>query len=131
MRSHLHHIWGVTTNKEVPPIWADVAASKTQFEGLALIDLFLGQGMDYCNQVYGGHTVILHISLPLYHRVSKGRFDNVDLNKSCLAGGHSVWTHLQGSASRGEAMAKTAVTVQALDFQLATDDLISCAICVS
>ena len=87
--------------------------------------------MDYFNQVYGGHTVILHISLTLYHLVSKGRFANMDLNKSFLAGGHSVWTHLQGSGSRGEAMAKTAVTVQALDFQLSTDNLISCVVRVS
>ena len=38
MRAHLHHISGIITNKEVTPIWSNVAASKTQDGCLALLD---------------------------------------------------------------------------------------------
>ena len=54
MRAHLHHISGIQTNKEVPPIRAKVVASKTQDVGLAILDRFLGKGIDYCKIVYWG-----------------------------------------------------------------------------
>ena len=45
--AHLQHTSEIPTNEEVPPIWANVAASRTQSRGLALIGYFLGKGMDY------------------------------------------------------------------------------------
>ena len=90
MRAHLHHISGIITNKEVTPIWSNVAASKTQDGCLALLDLFLGNGMDYWKRVYGGHAGIIHMYLTLYHLVSKRRLANVDLNISCPVGEHYI-----------------------------------------
>ena len=59
-----------------------MAASKTQSRGLALIEHFLGKGMDYWNRVYEGHTGIIHMYLTLYNLFSKRRLSNVELNLS-------------------------------------------------
>ena len=67
MRAHLHHISGIQTNKEVPPILAKVASSKTQAGGLARLDRFMGKGMDYWKIFYGGPAGIIHMSLTLYN----------------------------------------------------------------
>ena len=80
MRDHLQHIYGILTNKEVPPIWDNVAASKTQDGDLDLLDHFLGKGMDYWKRVYGGPAGTIHMSLTLYNIVSKRRLANVDLD---------------------------------------------------
>ena len=63
-------------------MWAKVLASNTQSEVLALLDRFLGHGMDYCKQGYRSHTGILLMYLPLYHILSEGRFTNLDINPS-------------------------------------------------
>ena len=94
-----------------------MAASNTQSKGLTLLDRFLGQLMDYCKRVYGGHTVILHVSLHLQQPLSKECFTNVELNKYCLTGGNSVWTNLQRRRSQGEAVAATTSTTQGLDYR--------------
>ena len=65
-----------------------MAASNTQDGDLALIERFLGKGMDYWKRVYRWQVGILHMSLNLYYLVSKRWLTNVDLNISCPVGGN-------------------------------------------
>ena len=102
-----------------------MAASKTQDKGLALLNLFLGQNMEYHKRVYGGQTGIIHLSLPLYHFVSKERFTNVDLNPSYPTVENTLSKHFQGCESWGEDMAATAATAQDLYRQLTIGNQIS------
>ena len=118
MRDHLQHIYGILTNKEVPPIWDNVAASKTQDGDLDLLDHLLGKGMDYWKRVYGGHMGILHMSLTLYHLVSKRWLANVDLNLSCPVEG------LQVPGGGGGDMVVLTEKSQALDYQPAIENQI-------
>ena len=100
-------------------------ASKIQDEGLSLLDRFMGQSMEFCKEVYRGHTGIIHLSLYLYHIFSKEQFTNMDLNPSCPTGQNSLWKHFQECKSLGEDMALTAAKAQALYIWLATNNQIS------
>ena len=46
MKVHLCHICGVPKDAEVPSIWTEVLAEKTQTEVLSLLDLLLGKVID-------------------------------------------------------------------------------------
>ena len=124
-RSYLRHICGVATDAELPTIWADVAGARDRTAALEILQAHFDPDMDRCHRTYYGHPGMLHISIPLLNLIRNATFRNPGCDPSCPAGGHPVWTHLQGRGDRGLATAETRSENSGLDSPLATAEQIT------
>ena len=127
IKSHLQHIFSITTDEKVPDIWSEVARARNVATNMALLTQFLQTDLPECRHQFFGHVEeMLHVYLPLIDLVTKGRFSNIGPDPACPAGGFLGWTHPQGLASdRGEAMDKTEADAVVRDLRLAMTDQIA------
>ena len=101
MQAHLRHICGVAGDKDITSIWRDMLLARTESEGLALMSQLFLTEMSACLSKFHDHADLLHVSLPLFILFMKGAFTNHNNHMSCLSGGISDWTSLQGLGGSG------------------------------
>ena len=127
INSHLQHTCGVATDDEVPAVWAEVAGAGTVTTKISLLTQFLQTDLSECRHKFFGHIKeMLHVSLPLFNFIMKGRFSNIASDSACPVGGFLWWTSPQGLTSdKGAAIAATEADAVARDLRLATANQIA------